>query len=195
MAQNLFMDLITQYGYIGIFLVSLISNGTIIFPVPYLLVIYSVGTANLYNPFLVGIVAGVGATIGELTLYFLASLGRYILPEKYRLKAEKMKLLIDKSGPILIFIFAATPLPDDIIYPLLGVMRYSLIKTFLSCFLGKALLALSVYLAGYYSATFVHALLGGESIWVNIIAIILGIVLTIIFLKVDWEKYIKIEGL
>ena len=195
MVQNLFMELINQYGYIGIFLVSLFSNGTIIFPVPYLFVLYGLGTSKLFNPLLVGVVSGVGATLGELTLYFLSSLGRFILPKEYRAKAEKMKLLIDKYGPIVIFIFAATPLPDDLIYPLLGVMRYNLVKVFLSCFLGKALLSWFAYLAGYYSATFVESFLGGESIIVNIIAIVLGIVLAIIFLKVDWEKYIKIEEL
>lgn len=195
MANELFMELILQYGYIGIFIVSLVSNGTIIFPVPYLLVIYGLGTSNLFNPILVGVVAGVGATLGELTLYFLASLGRFILPEKYRKKAEKMRLLLDRYGPIMIFLFAATPLPDDVIYPLLGVMRYNIIKVFLSCFFGKALLALFAYMAGYYSATFVESFLGGESILVNIIAIVLGIILTIIFLKVDWDKYINIGRL
>lgn len=193
MVQNLFMELIAQYGYIGIFLISLISNGTIIFPVPYLIVLYGLGTSNLFNPLLVGIVSGFGATLGELTLYLLASLGRYVLPKEYRMKAEKMKLLIDKYGPIIIFIFAATPLPDDIIYPSLGFMRYNVIKVFLSCFLGKALLALLAYLAGYYSATFIESFLAGESIIVNIISILLGIIIAIIILKVDWEKFIRVE--
>lgn len=195
MASNLFIELIIQYGYIGIFIVSLVSNGSIIFPVPYLIVIYSLGTTNLFNPVLVAIAAGVGATLGELTLYILSSLGRFILPEEYRVRAEKLKVLLGRYGPFVIFILALTPLPDDIIYPMLGVIRYSVVKTFVSCFFGKALLALFIYLAGSYSATFVSTFLGEESIIVNLVALLLGIILAVIFLRIDWDKYIKIEDM
>ncbi len=195
MGGNLFLDLVVQYGYLGIFIVSLVSNGSIILPVPYLFVIYGLGTTNLFNPILVAVSAGVGATFGELTLYFLSALGRYKLPEAYRARAEKLKVLIDRYGPFIIFIFALTPLPDDLIYPILGVVRYSLVKTFISCFLGKALLALFIYLAGIYSAGFVSVFLGGESILANVVAVVLGILLAIILLRVEWEKYINIEDL
>jgi membrane protein DedA with SNARE-associated domain len=88
MASDFLINLVNQYGYIGVFLISLISNGTFFFPVPYLLVIYYIGTIKIMDPILVAILSGLGATIGELTLYFLSMLGRIILPSNYKERAR-----------------------------------------------------------------------------------------------------------
>jgi len=195
MVQEILAELVNQYGYLGIFLVSLISNGSIILPIPYLFVIYSIGASHLLDPILVSIISGLGAAIGEFTLYVLAVLGRFILPESYKERADKLRLLLGRYGAIVIFFFALTPLPDDIIYPILGVMRYSVPKLLISCFLGKALLSFGVYMAGVYSSEFVKVFLGGESLLTNIMAVVIGIVLAIILLRIEWEKYIDIEKL
>lgn len=189
---NFFIDLIGRYGYIGVFLISFLSNGTYIFPVPYLIVIYSLGASHTLNPFLVAVISGLGATLGELILYFLSLLGRAVLPEKYKERAGLMKSVLGRYGAIVIFIFAATPLPDDIIYPLLGIMQYNFIKMFTSCFIGKALLSGVVVYSGFLSEYYLSRYLGGESTVPSIIAVILGIILTFIILKVDWPKYFNI---
>ena len=193
MAESFLMELVSQYGYLGIFLISLISNGTFIFPVPYLIVIYYIGATGAMDPLLVAILAGLGATIGETTLYFLSMLGRVILPAKYKERVEAVKLALDKYGPIIIFFFALTPLPDDVIYPVLGIMKYNFVKVFVSCFLGKTLLSGIVVYAGYYSAEYIATFLGGESLFSSVLAVLLGIALAIIVLKVDWTKYFNIE--
>ncbi len=190
---NLFLNLINQYGYIGIFLVSFISNGTFIIPIPYLIVVYSLGASHILNPILIAIASGLGATLGELILYFLSMMGRVILPEKYKNRIDIMKNILGKYGPLIIFIFAATPLPDDVIYPVLGIMRYNFIKLFLSCFIGKTILSGVVVYAGFYSESFISQFLGGESMIPSIIAIVLGIIIAILILKVDWTKYLNIE--
>lgn len=193
MPHNLLLDLVNQYGYLGVFLISLLSNGTFIFPVPYLIVIYYIGASRLLDPLLVAIMSGIGATLGELSLYFLTMLGRVILPPKYKMRIESVKQAIDRYGPAIIFIFALTPLPDDVIYPVLGIMKYNFLKVFISCFLGKAILSGIVVYAGYYSAEYIAIFLGGESFLSSLIAILLGILITIIVLKVDWTKYFNVE--
>jgi membrane protein DedA with SNARE-associated domain len=190
-----YSDLVTQYGYLGIFIVSLLSNGTFLFPVPYLLVLYSVGATGIFNPILVAIVSGVGATIGELILYFLSMLGRTVLPLKYKSRVDSLKLILGKYGAVVIFIFALTPLPDDVIYPILGLMKYDVYKVFIACFLGKTLLSAGAVYAGYFSVKYFSILLGGESIYAGLISLILGIILAVIFLKLDWTKYFKVEGM
>ena len=187
-------NFVIQYGYLGIFIVSLLSNGTFLFPVPYLLVLYSVGASRMFDPILVAIVSGLGATFGELTLYFLSMLGRTILPQSYKDKIDSLKLIIGKYGALVIFIFALTPLPDDIIYPILGLMKYDFYKVFVSCFLGKTLLSAGAVYAGYFSVKYFSVLLGGETIYAGVLSLILGIVLAIIFLKIDWTKYFNLEG-
>jgi uncharacterized membrane protein YdjX (TVP38/TMEM64 family) len=71
------------YGYLGIFLVSIVANATIIIPLPGVAVTYAAGT--IFNPFLVGIAAGTGAAIGELTGYAAGFSGQGVVEnnEKY----------------------------------------------------------------------------------------------------------------
>ena len=54
-------------GYVGIFLVSLLGNATILLPAPSLVVVFAMGTALI--PLLVGLAAGAGDALGELTGY------------------------------------------------------------------------------------------------------------------------------
>ena len=57
----------SHWGYASSFLISLISNATVILPAPGLAVVLSLGAS--LNPLLLGIVAGCGSGIGELSGY------------------------------------------------------------------------------------------------------------------------------
>jgi hypothetical protein len=52
-----------QYGYIGLFLISILSSSSIIIPVPGWFIIATMGT--VLNPVLVGIISAIGGTIGR----------------------------------------------------------------------------------------------------------------------------------
>ena len=186
--------LISSYGYIGVFLASLIGSASVILPVPYLILLYYVGASHILNPLIVSIVGGLGSTFGELTLYLAGLGGRKVISEKTLKNVEFFKKAIEKYGPIIIFIFAATPLPDDIIYPILGISRYNLIKTFIACLLGKTLLTGLVVYSGYYSYKFINLILGGEELYTSVIITILAIIVTIIVIKIDWSRIFNLEG-
>lgn len=64
------------YGYVGIFLVSIVANATIIIPLPGVAVTYALGT--IFNPFGVGLAAGSGAALGELTGYLAGFSGQAV---------------------------------------------------------------------------------------------------------------------
>ena len=66
-----------NYGYLGAFLISLVSSATILLPLPGFLVVFPLGAA--LNPILVGLAAAGGATIGEMTGYLLGFTGRGIV--------------------------------------------------------------------------------------------------------------------
>ena len=68
---------LVQYGYIGIFLVSILANGTILFPVPGILFVFALGA--VYNPVGVAVAAGLGAAIGELTGYLAGFSGQAVV--------------------------------------------------------------------------------------------------------------------
>ena len=69
------------YGYLGVFLISLLGNATVILPVPSLAVVFAGG--GVLNPLLVGLVAGVGEPLGELTGY-LAGYGGSAVIDRLR---------------------------------------------------------------------------------------------------------------
>lgn len=188
-----FNELIATYGYIGFFIVSFIASLSIILPVPYLMLIFIVGSTRQFNPALIGLASGLGAALGELWLYFVGRGGRELLPGKFKERADKLRKLIESYGVfIIVFVFAATPLPDDLIYPILGVLKIDLEKIFLAAFLGKTLLSAIVAYAGYYSYEVILYYLGEEvSFWASVIVLIMAFVLTYIILKIDWDKYIE----
>ncbi|UCG01446.1 MAG: VTT domain-containing protein [Candidatus Heimdallarchaeota archaeon] len=129
---------------IGVFIISIFGNFTIIFPVPYLfaLILISLLPDIHNNPLmllLLGFSAGLGASIGELTAWILGRAGEKTLKESSKL--EKMNQWVEKGyAPFLIFLFAATPLPDDAFMVVLGLANYTLWKVLLFCFIGKVTL-------------------------------------------------------
>ena len=50
--------LVTNYGYVGAFFISLFGNFTIFFPVPFAITIYAFGAT--LNPIILGVVCGLG---------------------------------------------------------------------------------------------------------------------------------------
>ena len=61
-------------GYPGVFLISLVSNATVVLPAPGFIVTIVAG--SIFNPFLVAIAAAAGAALGELTGYLAGYSGR-----------------------------------------------------------------------------------------------------------------------
>ena len=53
------------YGYLSAFLVPMLCCATIVVPVPGLIIVFTLGA--VLNPLLVGIISGIGGTIGETT--------------------------------------------------------------------------------------------------------------------------------
>lgn len=148
------------WGYLGIFLVSFVGNATIILPLPSIVVVFFAGA--FLNPWLVGLLAGLGSALGELTGYILGRGGRKVIEKKKSHWLQRTKHWVKKRGifPVLVF-FAATPLPDDIVGVLAGLLKYDWRKFLLAAFIGKTILSLTVALAGFYGAEWVLAYLGG----------------------------------
>jgi len=112
------------------------------------------------NPLLVGLIAGLGAAIGEFTGYGLGLGGRKVIEKKYKKDIEKVEKLFQRYGGFLIIVlFAATPLPDDIVGLLGGTLRYSLKKFFIASLIGKIILNLALAYAGFYGLNWILSVL------------------------------------
>lgn len=134
-----------NYGYLGVFLISLTSCATIVLPMPSMLLIFSFGA--VFNPVLVGLISAIGGTIGEATGYILGRSGRRLVPDnKIFIRTERW---MRKWGTATIFVFALVPpLPIDVVGILAGTLRFPVWKFFLACFFGKAMLYTGMAFAG-----------------------------------------------
>ncbi len=132
-------SIISTMGYPGLFIVSVIGNASIILPLPTIL--FVIAFAKIANNFLlVGIVAGAGAAIGELTGYYAGRGGRLLVEKSHKDLFSKTKKWTEKYGMFLVIIFfAATPLPADVIGIIAGIIKYDVKKFLLANFIGKTI--------------------------------------------------------
>lgn len=111
---------------------------------------------------------------------------------------EVISQLTKKYGDIIIFIFAATPLPDDIYIVPAGLMKFPFWRFLLANTAGKIVLAtFTAYLSRAYF-DIAYNLFGVDSLPVVIAAIVVTILITILLLRADWGSYLGIykkEGL
>lgn len=148
MFQALFSQL-TTLGYFGIFLISLIGSSTIIFPLPVAALIF--GAATVLNPLILGVTAGAGAALGELVGYAFGRGGRVLGEKKFEKELERARRMFKQYGGFFaLVIFAATPLPDDIVGIVAGLLKYEIKKFFIAVLIGKIVFHLILSYAGYY---------------------------------------------
>jgi len=147
-----------QYGYAAVFLVGLVSNATIIFPVPGLAVSSVMG--GVFNPWIVGLVGGVGQALGELTGYMAGYSGQRLVDENPTY--DRLTRWMQRHGTLTIFVLAITPNPvADVGGMAAGALRFSLWKFLVSCTAGKVVKNIAFALAGYYGIEAVSKLFGG----------------------------------
>ncbi len=181
-------DLVSTYGYTGAFLISTFGNFTVFFPVPFVLTIYAFGAT--LNPLLLGFVCGLGSTVGEFSAYLIGRGGRRVLNSRYEKQLETAKSLVQRYGAWIIFLFALSPLPDDLILIPLGMLRYNLRKAMTAMFLGKFLMCSSIAFAGRYSYSFIKRIFTSSGWLGGVASTLLLVVLILALLKVDWTKYV-----
>ncbi|MCX8183764.1 MAG: VTT domain-containing protein [Crenarchaeota archaeon] len=186
-----------QYGYLGILLLSFIGALSIVFPIPYTVVIYLMG--SMIDPLLIAVSGGLGSALGELVGYALGYYGRMLIGDERRRKMDYMLKIFDRYGAAAIFLFALSPLPDDLLIIPLGIMRYNPVKFLIPCVLGKTLMCLILALGGRFSISLIKNLFGGEGGWAATLATFLLLVgVVILILKIDWEeiffKYVEKRG-
>lgn len=193
---NWMMNLGLQYGYFGVFAISLVGAVSILLPIPDSLAVFTlsglrVGGAYVFEPIWIAAAAGFGSTIGEFSGYLLGFGGRKKIIGRYKKNADFLVKVLNKFGAVAIFAFALTPLPDDLIFIPLGVARYNPVKAFLPALAGKFSMGLIIAYGGRYSVEFIEDLFGlGSELISSLVIFAAGVILTIVLFRMDWEKYL-----
>jgi membrane protein DedA with SNARE-associated domain len=134
-----------KYGYMGVFIVSVTLNATVIVPVSAMAVISSLGGV-MPSPLLVGVIGGIGAGIGEMVGYIAGRAGRNLLARnKMYVRVEGW---VQRWGPFAVFIFSIFPFLFDIVGLIAGATRMPAWKFFIACWLGRTILYVSVAYLG-----------------------------------------------
>jgi len=144
----IYRDRVSEFetlGYLGVFLIGLVSNATMFLPTPSLLLLFALGAA--FNPVLVGLVGGAGGTIGELTGYIAGHSGRGIARNnRWFIRAESW---MKRWGTLTVFAFALLPvLPIDMAGLAAGALQFPVKKFLAACFVGKSMLYIAMALFG-----------------------------------------------
>lgn len=150
---------VEQFGYLGAFLISVLAGSTIIIYVPGVPVIFTLGGILKYPAF-VGLAAGLGEAIGELTSYLAGYGGRGFLKKRYKF-FSRIEGWIKRRGSLVLFISSSIFNPFfDFIGATAGAMRFPLWKFFLLCWAGKTVKGMAVAFLGWWGLGFILRWLG-----------------------------------
>lgn len=125
---------VASFGYWGVFILSILSNATLILPLPG--VIFTSAMGAVFNPLWVAIAAGIGAAIGETTGYLAGYSGQVVVDRKdwYETLTRWMR----KFGNITILVMAFVPNPlFDLAGVAAGMLKLPYLRFLFWCSIGK----------------------------------------------------------
>ena len=180
--------------YLTAFILSLFGNTTVFIPFPYVAIVFILTSQAGLDPLLLGIISGAGAALGEVTSYTIGwGGGRYLDSHGYSKKFAPLRSFLlrhSRITPLIIYFFAATPLPDDVLLIPLGLIKYGWVRCIVPAFLGKTSLLL---LVGYFGSLFLAVAGGLEgsplvSFYVDLVTIALVIAVAYVVMEFDWSR-------
>lgn len=201
--------------------ICFLGSASIGFPVPFPFVIFSLSNSILDRYIAKGLtlnqtlglggfwveiigitlVGGFGSVLGELTGYTVGYGTKRIAEERHSELLNNVdgfgKLVLEnqKRTPIYVFLFALTPLPDDILFIPLGMIKYPFWKCIVPGWLGKSFTILfyccwPIFIALGFTAQ------GVQSNSISSIiteAVLLFLTLSVMFfiMAFDWSKLLE----
>ena len=154
------VETLQRFGYPGIFAINVLGSATIVLPAPALALVFAMAALKssagvlVFNPFWIGVAAGLGATIGELSGYGAGFSGQAIV-EKTKLY-QRLHELTERYGMITIIALAIQPLPIfDLAGVAAGTLKMPLTKFLLATLIGKLIKMWIVAYAGANSVEWI----------------------------------------
>ncbi|MFC2032165.1 hypothetical protein ACFLUS_02165 [Chloroflexota bacterium] len=159
------------YGYIGAFAISVFGGATVLAPIPMTPVIFALGTvlkpsfAPYLGPVFLGAVAGLGETIGGVSIYMTGYGGGTPLANSGhgRVQSAYARLMgwMERRGSMVLFVLSAVLNP--FFYPAAlaaGALRFGIKRYFLICWGGKTIKGITIAAAGYWGLGSILRLFG-----------------------------------
>ncbi len=138
------------------------------------------------DPFTLGFLVALGSALAKLIQYTITFFVGKHLGEIRRQRIDVQGLMIKRWAFLLLFVAAATPIPDEPVVIPLGLMKYNIGKFFVAFFLGKLSITIAGAALGIWSEGLISSTIGQSGFIV--LSIVLTVVITVVMLKVDLGK-------
>ena len=183
-------DIIVEYSYFGIFLLLIgINAAPILMPPTWIVLSSFFALDSSLDPLLLALVGATGATIGRLILKNLSGFFRRFVGKEQKSNLDAIGNFLNrkKFGYVLTsFLFAATPLPSNMLFVAYGMMKAKSIGLYFGFWLGRVL---SYYIMITVSSVVLAPFL--ELFEDKIIGILLvdvvGIGVVVVFTCINWQ--------
>jgi len=183
-------DTIVEYSYFGIFLLLIgINAAPILMPPTWIVLSSFFALDSSLDPLLLALVCATGATIGRLILKNLSGFFRRFVGKEQKSNLDAIGNFLNrkKFGYVLTsFLFAATPLPSNMLFVAYGMMRAKSIGLYFGFWVGRLL---SYYIMITISSVVLTPFLElfEDKIIGILVADIVGIGVVVIFTCINWQ--------
>jgi len=183
-------DTIVEYSYFGIFLLLIgINAAPILMPPTWIVLSSFFALDSSLDPLLLALVGATGATIGRLILKNLSGFFRRFVGKEQKSNLDTIGNFLNrkKFGYVLTsFLFAATPLPSNMLFVAYGMMRAKSIGLYFGFWLGRVL---SYYIMITISSVILTPFLElfEDKIIGILVADVLGIGVVVVFTCINWQ--------
>jgi hypothetical protein len=183
-------ETIIEYSYLGIFFLLIAVNAAPILMPPTWIILSSFFALDAsLDPFLLAIVGATGATIGRFFLKYISGFFRRFVGKEQESNLDAIGNFLNKKKfgyTLTSFLFAATPLPSNMLFVAYGMMRAKSIGLYIGFWCGRLL---SYYIMITISEAVLAPLLQlfEDKIIGIIVADIIGIGAVIFFTCINWQ--------
>ena len=183
-------DTIVEYSYLGIFLLLIgINAAPILMPPTWIVLSSFFALDSSLDPLLLALVGATGATIGRLILKNLSSFFRRFVGKEQKSNLDTIGNFLNrkKFGYVLTsFLFAATPLPSNMLFVAYGMMKAKSIGLYFGFWVGRLL---SYYIMITISSVVLTPFLElfEDKIIGILVADIVGIGVVVVFTCINWQ--------
>jgi membrane protein DedA with SNARE-associated domain len=183
-------EIIAEYSYFGIFfLLVAINTSPILMPPSWMVLSSFLSLDPTLDILILAAVGATGATIGKFVLKRTSHLFRRFVGQEQKSNLDFIGNFLNrkKFGYILTsFLFAATPLPDSMLFVAYGLIRAKSIGLYVGFWFGRLL---SYYIMLTISRQVLDPFLNlfGDRLIGILIADIVGILFLILFSSINWN--------
>jgi len=183
-------DTIMEYSYFGIFLLLIgINAAPILMPPTWIVLSSFFALDSSLDPLLLALVGATGATIGRLILKNLSGFFRRFVGKEQKSNLDAIGNFLNrkKFGYVLTsFLFAATPLPSNMLFVAYGMMKAKSIGLYFGFWLGRVLsYYIMITISSVVLAPFLE--LFEDKIIGILLADVVGIGVVVVFTCINWQ--------